>query len=96
MTESQLQSKIIKWLKDKGCYVIKTTPAPGVPVGIPDVIAFYDGSYLMIEVKASATSRFQPLQKPTLDKMREWSPFIYVAHPKNWATIQADLIDRFF
>lgn len=89
--EADLQAKITKYLRSKGCYVIKTTASPGVPRGCPDIIAFYDGCVIIIEVKASAKARFQPLQKTTLDKLEDWFKFVYVVHPDNWDEVKAEL-----
>lgn len=94
--ESKLQSEIIKFLKTKGAYVVKTRPGPGVPVGCPDIIFLYEGAWGVIEVKASAKSSFQPGQKITLDKLAEWSPFVFIVHPDNWKFIQEALIKLFF
>lgn len=96
MSESQLQAKIIKWLKSKGCYVIKHSAGPGVPSGCPDLSAYYDGCVIFIEVKASKTSKFQPLQKPTLEKLEDWFKYVYVAYPGNWEDIKAELQSSVF
>ena len=90
MKESELQSKVIKWLKHKGCYVIKTSPGAGTPVGCPDIIALIEGLWLAIEVKANATSKFQPLQRETLDKLDKWS-VAKVVHNGNWDKIKQEL-----
>lgn len=94
--ESKLQAEIIKYLKHKGCYVIKHGAGPGVPVGCPDVSAYYDGAVIFIEVKASEKSKFQPLQRETLAKLKDWFGFVYVAYPSNWHVIQEELESRFF
>lgn len=88
--ESAFQAKIIKWLKSQGCYVIKNTGMPGVPVGCPDVVFFKEGFYGFIEVKPSKDAGFQPLQKPTLEKLDAWS-WAKVVHPQNWDEIKLDL-----
>lgn len=96
MKESQLQTKIIRWLKDHGCYVIKTQPQPGIPSGCPDVIALYRDIWIAIEVKALSTSSFQVGQQVTLERLRKGNYFVYVAHPDNWEEIQQDISDRAF
>lgn len=96
MTESQLQSNIIKHLKHKGCYVIKHQAGPGVPTGCPDLSAYYDGGVIFIEVKSSAKAKFQPLQRETLKKLKDWLEFVYVVYPENWEEIKQDLEGRFF
>ena len=94
--EKQLQSKIIKWLRAKGCYVIKHSVIAGVPVGCPDISAYYDGAVIFIEVKASQKRKFQPLQKETLAKLKDWFEFVYVVYPENWPEVQAQLEEQFF
>lgn len=96
MTEKQLQSDAIKWLKSKGCYVIKHSAVAGVPVGCPDVSAYYDGAVIWLEFKSSEKAKFQPLQKETLEKLREWFAFVYVVTPANWGEIKALLLENFF
>ena len=90
MTESQLQSNIIKHLKHKGCYVIKHQAGPGVPTGCPDLSFYKEGFYGFIEVKSSKTARFQPLQKETIAKLDNWS-WCKVVYPENWQEIKEEL-----
>lgn len=80
--ESQTQKRLIQYLKRKGCYVIKTKPGPGTPVGCPDVFAFLEGWWGAFEVKARANSPFQPLQKETIEKLNDWS-VAWVVHSGN-------------
>lgn len=95
-TESTLQAKIIKWLKSKGAYVIKTKPGPGVPVGCPDVVFIFEGAWGVIEVKSSKTAKVQPGQPETLLRLARWSPFVYKCYPENWPAIQTELSTLFF
>jgi hypothetical protein len=90
MAEKQLQSKLIAWLKSKGCYVIKTQPGLGVPVGCPDVIALYEGAWMAFECKQAANSKLQPLQKETLDKLADWG-YAMVVHNGNYQAVISDL-----
>ena len=90
MSEAQLQTKIVKYLKSQGCYVIKTSPGPGTPVGCPDVIFLKDGFWGGLEVKASEKARFQPLQKQTIELLdaMSWCKAVY---PENWLIIRIEL-----
>lgn len=93
MSEQQLQTKIINWLKKKGCYVIKAQAGPGVPVGCPDIIALFDGGgWVAIEVKATEKARFQPLQLQTVKKLNGMY-FSRVVYPDNWKEVQKELAD---
>lgn len=91
--EAKIQSTAIKWLKAKGCYVIKTGGGPGTPVGCPDVIALFDGGgWAALEFKASEKSKFQPLQKDTIYKLNNmW--YSRVVTPDNWDTIRKELVE---
>lgn len=88
--ESQVQKRLIKYLKGKGCYVIKTKPGLGTPVGCPDVWAFLEGWWGAFECKATEKSPFQPLQKETLEKLDKWSTAM-VVHANNIDDVIAQL-----
>lgn len=90
LKESDFQAKIIKWLKSKGCYVVKNSANPGVPVGCPDIVFFKEGFYGFIEVKPSEKSKFQPLQKATLKKLDDWS-WAKAVYPENYDEIKLEL-----
>jgi len=80
--EAKVQKRLVRFLKSKGCYVIKTKPGPGTPVGCPDVLALYEGFWAAFEVKADSSSPFQPLQEATISKFEGWS-FARVVHSEN-------------
>lgn len=88
--EAETQKQLITFLKSKGCYVIKTKPGPGTPVGCPDVLALHEGFWGAFECKGSEKARFQPLQKETLAKLNDWS-YATVVHPGNFEQIVAEL-----
>lgn len=94
--EAKLQAKIIKFLKSKGAYVIKTKPGPGTPVGCPDIIFLCEGAWGAIEVKASEGARYQPGQEVTIKRLQGWSPFVYKVYPENWDLISKELLLLFF
>lgn len=80
--EAKVQKRLIAFLKGRGCYVIKTKPGLGTPVGCPDVFAFYEGWWGAFEVKATEKSPYQPLQKETIEKLDKWSTS-WVVHSGN-------------
>lgn len=94
--ESKLQSEIIRWLKSKGAYVIKTMPGMGTPVGCPDIVFLFEGAWGVIEVKASEKAPWQPGQEPTLRRLAVWCPFVYKCYPKNWPEVKERLSTDFF
>lgn len=89
MIEKKLQSEIIKYLKSKGCFVMKCGGS-GVPTGTADVFFCVEGFYGFAEVKASKTSKFQPLQREFLEKMNNWS-WARRVDPTNWQEVKAEL-----
>ena len=91
--ESNLQTKIIRYLKSKGCYVIKTQAGPGVPQGCPDIFFFIDGFYGAIEVKAAKSSAFRPHQKETIERLNDWSwaRVVYGGKASNWPETRSEL-----
>lgn len=95
-TEQKLQAKIIKWLKERGAYVIKTRPGPGVPVGCLDVIALHNWKWAAIEVKASAKAPYRLGQEATIKHLSKGNLHVYTAYPENWPYIQRQLADSFF
>ena len=88
--EAKTQQRLIKYLKGRGCYVIKTKPSPGTPVGCPDVIALYEGFWCAFEVKSSKSAPFRPLQEETISRMAAWS-FARVVYPENYDSVIAEL-----
>lgn len=82
MTEKQVQDRIIKKLKEKGAYVIKTHPGLGTPTGAPDIIFFKGSIYGVIECKKSVFSAWRPLQYETLLKFSA-APYAGGAYAEN-------------
>jgi len=88
--EAEVQKRLIKFLKKKGCFVIKTKPGTGTPLGTPDIIFLLEGFWGVIECKRSKSAPFRPLQKEQLERLGEWS-YARVAYPENVDEIEAEL-----
>jgi Holliday junction resolvase len=68
-TEQQIQKKIITFLEQEGCYVVKVISA--AKAGVPDIIGCYEGIFFGIEVKTPQTkNNVSKLQEYNLDKIR--------------------------
>lgn len=52
MREQQVQTKIMKYLKEQGAYTVKVVQA--TKAGVPDIICCYKGKFIGIEVKKPA------------------------------------------
>lgn len=61
--ESDFQTKVIKWLKVKGCYATKFNASAISKAGVPDVPSCINGLYVGIEVKRDDKSKATELQK---------------------------------
>lgn len=61
MQEKALQSKIIRWLKDSGAFVVKQHGGVYTEVGIPDLVCCYKGRFIAFElkVKNNTTTKIQ-------------------------------------
>lgn len=80
MLERDYQARLIKKLEQMfpGCMILKND-AEYRP-GIPDLSIFYGARWAMLEVKASAKSKFQPNQEYYLKRMNEQG-FASVIYP---------------
>lgn len=88
MTEPQFQASVIRWLRDKGFWVMKCQTPPA-PTGTADVFFCLEGFYGWLECKMPKT-RYQALQREFIDKMNEWS-WAKVVTPATWPEIQVEL-----
>lgn len=80
MLESEYQPKLIAKLRTlfPGCLILKNDPEY-LP-GVPDLSIFYGARWAMLEVKASAKSKYQPNQKHYLELANGMS-FASVIYP---------------
>lgn len=66
--ESKIQKKIITYLEQEGCYIVKVISA--TKSGVPDIIGCYEGIFFGIEVKTTTTKgNVSKLQEYNLDKI---------------------------
>jgi len=92
MAESNFQTKVRTWLRQKGCYVLTITAHPGIPDGCPDVIALVNGGgWIALECKKDAKSKFQPLQKATIKKLDDMY-YSKAVWPENWGETKEELL----
>lgn len=94
--EAKLQKKIVKFLKERGAYVIKTRPGLGTPVGCPDIIFLFGRNWGVIEVKANEKAPFRVGQQATLNFLKGQNSYVYIACPENWPIIKQVLLSRFY
>lgn len=73
MTEADFQKKLVQWLKKQGCFVMKTTPGPGVPKGTADLEGVYLGRACWAECKKDKNAPFRPGQKEFLGEQSKYT-----------------------
>lgn len=88
--ESNFQGKVARWLRSKGCFVMVIQPQAGIPTGTADIFFCKEGFYGWLELKASKSSKIQPLQRPFIEKMNDWS-WAKFCWPDLWPEVKAEL-----
>lgn len=81
--EAELQTKIIRFLRSKGCMVFKQNASAYSVKGTPDIFWFFEGMYGAIEVKDHKNSKHQPGQDHWIQKFDEWSYGRFINN-ENW------------
>lgn len=90
MRESDFQKTVIKWLRSKGCVVLKYEQNATTRAGVADVFFCKEGFYGFIECKKAKNSSLRPGQKQFIEKMNDWS-YGSIAYPENWEGIKDEL-----
>jgi len=88
--EADFQSKVLKWLRSKGCIAYKMQQNATTRIATPDILFIKEGFWGAIECKASSRAKFQPGQKEMVAKLDGWS-WARVAYPQNWDIIKDEL-----
>ena len=88
--EGKFQKTVIKWLKSKGCVVLKYEQNATTRAGVADVAFFHEGFYGFLECKKAKTSPLRPGQKQFIQKMDDWS-YGKIVYPENWDIIKKEL-----
>lgn len=88
--EKDFQAKVIRWLKSKGCVVLKYQQNATTRVGVADVFFCKEGFYGFLECKKSKNAPLRPGQKQFIDKMNEWS-YGAIIYPENFEKIKKEL-----
>ena len=88
--ESDFQKKVIKWLRSKGCLVLKYEANATTRVGVADVFFCKEGFYGFLECKKAKNSPVRPGQKEFIDKVDNWS-YGKIIFPENWPETRKEL-----
>jgi len=78
MKESEIQKKILDYLKLQGAYAVKVIQAS--KAGVPDIICCYKGKFIAIEVKTPKTKyNTSELQKLNIEWINQAKGIVIVA-----------------
>ena len=71
--EADFQKIVIKWLRSKGCLVLKYEQNATTRAGVADVFFCKEGFYGFIECKKSKSAPLRPGQQEFINKVDTWS-----------------------
>lgn len=80
MKEKTFENKVKSFLKEKGCWVLKTWSNGIQREGVPDLLVCCKGYFLGVELKA-ANGKPSQLQLWNIDKIRESGGIALVLYP---------------
>ena len=85
--EKNFENKIKKYLEDQGCYFVKYFANRMTKVGVPDILACVNGSFVGIEVKSS-TGKPSELQIHNVKKINESGGYAVIVAPEQWELLK--------
>ena len=89
--EKIYETKIKKYIRDKGGYCVKYHGNAYSENGTPDILACVNGYFLAIEVKAD-NGKASELQLAKIRGIRKAGGLAYVVYPDGWERLK-DIID---
>lgn len=92
MRESEFQTKVIRYLRSLGAYVLNVPGGSQIPKGTPDLLVCYKGRFIALELKTD-TGTVMPLQEDTLETIRRADGYTRVLRPKDWEHFVEDFKD---
>lgn len=81
--EKQFENKVKKYLKDQGCWVLKTWSNGVQREGIPDLIVCCAGHFMALELKAE-NGHPSKLQEWNIQQIRNAGGFAVVLYPDDF------------
>lgn len=88
--ESKFQTKVSKWLRERGCLVLKYQQNATTRQSVADLFFCKEGFYGFIECKRSKSAPLRPGQKEFINKMNDWS-WAKICYPENWEETKKEL-----
>lgn len=78
--EKEFEKKVKKYLKDKGCWILKTWSNGVQQKGTPDLLACCNGYFLAVELKAN-NGKATKLQMHKIEEIRKAGGVAMVIYP---------------
>lgn len=85
--EKNFENKVKAFLKDQGCWVLKTWSNGVQRSGVPDLLICCNGYFLGVELKAES-GKPSDLQLWNIEKIREAGGFAIVLYPDQFEEFQ--------
>lgn len=85
--EKNFENKIKQYLKDHNCYFVKYFANRMTKVGVPDILACVNGSFVGIEVKSS-TGKPSELQIYNVKTINECGGYAVIISPEQWGLLK--------
>lgn len=92
MKEKAFEEQVKKFLREQGCWVLKTWSNGIQREGVPDLLVCCNGFFLGIELKAE-TGHPSELQLWNIDQIRKAGGFAMVLYPKDFAMLKDLVLD---
>lgn len=90
-SEKQFEQQVKAFLREQGCWVLKTWSNGIQREGVPDLLVCCNGYFLGIELK-SEVGKPSELQKWNIRKIRDASGFACVLRPSQFIAFKAMII----
>lgn len=90
MSESQFQKKVIKYLREKGCYVLNIPGSSQTRKGTPDLVfCAPSGSFWALELKVKGNHPSE-LQLHAIEQVRKAGGNARVLYDYEWDTFKSE------
>lgn len=88
MREKTFETKVKKFLRDNGCYVIKNFGCSFTRAGLPDLVACVNGRFVAIELK-NENGKATPLQLLNIRDIQGAGGIAMVLRPQDYDTFKS-------
>lgn len=83
MREKQFENQVKAFLKEQGCWFLKTWSNGVQRQGVPDLLVCCNGYFVGVELK-NETGKPSPLQLWNIENIREVGGFAFVLYPSGF------------